>query len=1233
MLKKIRNKWNQLDKWRKAGVIVAGLLVFYTLVGFFLIPFTARKVALSKLPEVLNRPVNISRIDFNPYTLHLKIEGFEIGKKEGEGNLLSFKLFDINFDSFSLFRFSAIFDHIIVVDPQVDFSIFRGGSSVSDLIPEQAATDEPVENADEQKSLFPFIVRNLVITNGTCRVYDKVRNMQHVVDNVDLMIPFTSSLSRDNEKQVQPTLNMIINGTPFELKGHSLPFNETLKTEFIFSLKNAQLDEYWAYLPIYETTDLKSGSFSTSLTLSLERSENILPRVIIRGKANISNFDLTARKGPSFLKFKDLDIKLDEISILRRILKVGSVKLTDPYLKIGLKKDGGLDILDYIAPSIEAGKKSKKNESEEGPALAALVSEFILENGQVDFTDNAFSDGFHKKIGPISIRAEKISTTKDAAGSYDFKIGSNATEIISGHGSLGLVPLSVNGSVAVADLDIPDYHIYFDDPLPLDIGSGRVGAGSDFVFTPASETVRLSNIRVEVDNLALTPKGGGRTLIGLGGFAMTNGTVDVKEKSVFIDSINLNKALIKLMRDSKGIDLVQHLEKHKQSSAAKAAVPAEVILEEEQAKEDSGEVVSVVDEKKWKVALNKFSLTDSAVEFTDKAATKTTSVNITGINAGVRELTFPEEKPVKLSLAANINKRGSISVKGEAGLQPLKGQGSVEIRKFRLRDFNGYLPSEMQMNIARGHIDVRGNWSFTAGDKPSAAYTGRVQLKDLLIRDNQGNRKFFHLSELAVRDIDFTSSPLKVKAGSIAVLAPNIYLEREADGTFNAGRMLTGKRADPVNATLVEKQAEEAAKKSRVASVPAAVVSQVQTDEVQDSVSGGRKDNFIFVDKMYMTNGTVIFKDHTVDPAFELDITKMRSAVYGLELPQGQRTDLSFNATFDQQAPLVVEGYLQPTAGGADTDLKISLINLDMTQLSPYTEKFIAYPVSTGMLSSDVSFKLRGKSVAVENVFDIYQFDVGEKVDNPDAPNIPIGFGLALLRDSSGNIRLDIPVEGDLADPQFRLGRVIGAAIVNILVKAVTSPFALIGALVGGGEDMDVLLFAPGTAQIKEDELAKVESVAKAMQDRPGLKLEISGFTSPDDIPALEEMAFRRQVAMPKFLELEGDENAPDSVDEVVVSEEEYPEYLEAAYKDATFERPTNFLGIVTAQPLPDMEKALRDHIKITDTQLAELSRSRAEIIRTLLTEKFGVAPERVFLKGMSATGKGTGPRVELGLQ
>ena len=193
---------------------------------------------------------------------------------------------------------------------------------------------------------------------------------------------------------------MIINGTPFAMKGHTLPFNQSLKTEFDFTIKNAQLAEYWPYLPIYETTELKSGSLSTDLILSFERSGTLLPRVLISGKVYISQFDLAARIGPSLLKFKDLDLGLEGISILQRKLNISSIRLSDPYLKVGLKEDGSPDLLDYLDPAIKAGEESKKTESgteaESGPELAALIKDFRIESGQVDFIDIAFGKLFTK---------------------------------------------------------------------------------------------------------------------------------------------------------------------------------------------------------------------------------------------------------------------------------------------------------------------------------------------------------------------------------------------------------------------------------------------------------------------------------------------------------------------------------------------------------------------------------------------------------------------------------------------------------------------------------------------------------------------------------------------------------------------------------------------------------------------------------------------------------------------
>ena len=50
------------------------------------------------------------------------------------------------------------------------------------------------------------------------------------------------------------------------------------------------------------------------------------------------------------------------------------------------------------------------------------------------------------------------------------------------------------------------------------------------------------------------------------------------------------------------------------------------------------------------------------------------------------------------------------------------------------------------------------------------------------------------------------------------------------------------------------------------------------------------------------------------------------------------------------------------------------------------------------------------------------QLTLGDKVDSPDATSLPVKLGIALLKDSNGLIELDLPVNGDLRNPEFSIG-------------------------------------------------------------------------------------------------------------------------------------------------------------------------------------------------------------------
>jgi len=242
---------------------------------------------------------------------------------------------------------------------------------------------------------------------------------------------------------------------------------------------------------------------------------------------------------------------------------------------------------------------------------------------------------------------------------------------------------------------------------------------------------------------------------------------------------------------------------------------------------------------------------------------------------------------------------------------------------------------------------------------------------------------------------------------------------------------------------------------------------------------------------------------------------------------------------------------------------------------------------------------------------------------------------VALLKDRSGVIDIDLPISGSIDDPQFSVGGLIVRVIVNLIVKVVTSPFALIGSLVGGGEELSYVEFAPGSAQLGADAQAKLQSIGKALADRPALKLDIAGRVDPDaDREGLRKASLERQVRAQKAKELG---KAADAAD-VAVDAAEYPKHLTAAYRAADFPKPRNVIGFVKDLPVPEMETLLLTHASAADEDLRRLANERAQSVKTWLVETGGIAPERVFLVAPKTSGdgikdKGRASRVDFSLK
>lgn len=222
------------------------------------------------------------------------------------------------------------------------------------------------------------------------------------------------------------------------------------------------------------------------------------------------------------------------------------------------------------------------------------------------------------------------------------------------------------------------------------------------------------------------------------------------------------------------------------------------------------------------------------------------------------------------------------------------------------------------------------------------------------------------------------------------------------------------------------------------------------------------------------------------------------------------------------------------------------------------------------------------------------------QVDSPDATKLPVRLAVSLLKDRQGDITLDLPVTGSLDDPKFSVWGVVLDIVKNLLVKAATSPFALLGSLVGGGEELSYLEFDAGTAALGAGAEERLKKIATLLTDRPALKIEIAGRVDPEqDRQGLTRLLFERKVKAQKLADLVKRGESAMSADDVTVEPAEFPTYLKQAYKKEDIPgKPTNFLGFAKDIPEAEMEQLMLGAIMVGDDDLRQLAQRRAQTVK-----------------------------------
>ena len=901
----------------------------------------------------------------------------------------------------------------------------------------------------------------------------------------------------------------------------------------------------------------------------------------------LTGFEIREVDHTPIIGFEEFFINFQTISLLRRAYVFDSIRLVLPFVSAKVSKEGRLNLLDLLPPNKEpqpaAPPKAEKTPSQ---VPAVEIREFEIAQGVVEFRDESKPKPYALDIVPIHIALKNFYTKPGGDNSYAFTAELGKGETLAWEGTISLEPIRSSGKFVLSGVKLPSLWKYVQDRFRFIITDGMLTADAAYTLDTGADplVVQIAHANTQIENLKITEEDGLDPVIVIPAVKVNGVDFDLAKQDITVANVAIEQASWTTWLNPDGAVNYQGLFTPGTSSAA-TTPPASASPPRKE-------------EKPWTVLLKQISLKDHAVDFEDRSLQTPARVKIASLTAETHDVHIPLKEPLPLSVEMQINETGQIRVTGSVAPSPFRADLTLGLKDIAIRPFQPYFEKLARIDVLSGAVNVDGDLHLAVQHPrgPFLSYDGNANVMGLAIADLDQENEVASIKKFSLNTIHLTVDPTSLSIREVGLQEPAVHLVVQPDGGLNLAKL---KSSEPSPAPTDQKPAP--AEKSKRAPVP------------------------VTIGTVKLLKAAATFRDETVQPPVDTGISDFTGTIKGLSSKQLARADVDLAGLVDRVAPLKIVGTINPLSEDAFTDLAITFQNLDLTSEGPYSRKYVGYELSKGKLSFDLKYKVSQKSLEAENKILVDQLTFGEKTDSPDATSIPVPFVVALLQDRQGRIEIDLPIRGDLNDPDFKYGRVLLSTLGNILIKVAASPFSLLGKLVpggGSGEELQFFEFEPGSTSLAASELKKAEALIKALQERPGLRLEITGTADPvRDRQALRLQTLKTQLktkwqqerALPK------DADFPDYEEERMIKERFEQEHVQPA---GTVPAPKP--DVAPKPPtIEEMRQQLASSIPVDEASLRSLADERAKQMRSQLAGEGKLADERVFLTDVDVTASG----------
>ena len=992
-----------MDKKKKialiTGICVVSLLLIYTLLGFFGLPYAIKNIAPKYLKDY-NATLFVGDAKFNPFTFELNATNAELNTTSP---LFSTKQIDLKLKPFSIFKKLVEIDIFRLDEPKVKIARDKKANfNFSNFISDDNATSE-----DNSTSSINFALNNAKIIKGSFSYSDQNLTKPFNVSFDDINYELSSLNTKKNSAGSHIFDSNSSLAHKIDLNG-DIKLNP-LKIEGNVSIKDFSIKPVAISFIDNDTLNLKNAIINLKINYALKADENATRINLKDGFLNVKGLSLD--EGANELSLGELELpKFDLDSKIadktEAALNLSAVNLNDISFKSATSASVKSLNLSDISLLANLNEKSELN------ATAKL-----------------------KSVGANALKIDEAD--RNLANLKDINASNLNLNLVNNKTALMLEKIALNGINA---------------PLSKSASANVASAGvTNTSFTMDGNKSLASLDELNVKNIELKAKN--KDIASVADVAIKSISFDLLKMALNIASVDVNKPKFASELNDNGLSAVNEIGFGEQS--AKATKVAKHTKKVEKKVENKS--ASKSKENEFKFDVKNISVNNADIALTHLFEGEKIAHKFDNLFVKVANLSSDFSKPFDAKVAMKSSQKLNLDVESKIKIEPLDVSAKIKLNDTNLPKYFAYAKPFLEADLASGQLESSAEISYAKDIKADA----KVSIKDIRLNGKKAE-KLVAFKSLDLEKISFAKNDLAISG--VSLNSPFIKAHLSKERKFNLSQIVK----EDKNKAKTEAKPET----KKVASK--------KEDELKFSVK-----NFS------LKNGEVDFSDASLFMPFATTISKLNGKL--TDIDKKRPSSGEFQGVVGKNGFAQITAKLFPFELKQNTDIKLDFKNIDLVNVTPYSGQFVGYKIKKGKLNLNLNYSVVDSKLNGSNFINFDSLTLGEKVDSKDAVNLPLSLAISILSDQNNQINIDLPVEGNLDDPDFKYGGVIWAAVKKLFADITLAPFRFLGNALGlGSKDLSSIDFLAGSSELISSEVPKIADFIKLTGSKPKMKLSIT---------------------------------------------------------------------------------------------------------------------------------------------